>query len=101
MTFRNLLTLSLNIVLKPGAKHMKLFTNVIYEFSDAPIMGRPLALLTNIRLGLNGLPGQKLHLLRILVKYGRKKFYRVGPWSAITRNASLKRYSCSYDKAPM
>jgi hypothetical protein len=43
--------------LSSGANPVNLFTAVIYEFSGAPFLGRPLALPTNIRLGWKVLPG--------------------------------------------
>ena len=42
--------------LSSGANPVKLFTVVIYKFSGAPFLGRPLALPTNIRLGWKVLP---------------------------------------------
>jgi hypothetical protein len=43
-------------------------------------LGRLLAFLINIGQEWKGLPGTNTSLLRIFVKYGRKKFYNIGPW---------------------
>jgi len=42
-------------------------------------LGRLLAFLINIGQEWKGLPGTNTSLLRIFVKYGRKKFYNIGP----------------------
>jgi hypothetical protein len=64
----------------------------VTHFSSAPLLGRLLALLTNIRLGLKGLPGGKLSsLLHKFVNYVREKFYNIGPR---TNPSLLLNYFC-------
>ncbi len=46
--------------------------------SGAPLLGKLLALPTNIRLGWKGLPGTKTSSLRKPVNYDLKKFYSTG-----------------------
>ncbi len=45
------------------------------DFLGTPLLGRLLALPTNILLGWKGLPGANTRLLRKFVTYVRKKYY--------------------------
>ncbi len=49
------------------------------EHPNVASPGKALALLANIRLGWKGLPWTNTSLLRKLVNYGGKMFYRIGP----------------------
>jgi len=53
----------------------------VKHLSGAPFYGRFLALPTNIRQGWKRYVGDKHSILiRMLVIYGQKMFYNIGPW---------------------
>ncbi len=63
----------------PGTLNLTPEPTRVKHLSGAPLVGRPLALPTDIRLGWKGLPWTNTSLLRKSVNYGRKKFYRISP----------------------
>jgi hypothetical protein len=53
--------------------------SVVNMTPDCQVKGRPLALHTNIRLGLKGLPGTNTLAYYKHLKNSYKKFYNIGP----------------------
>jgi hypothetical protein len=52
----------------------------VSEEAVAPLLGKHLALLTNIAQHWKGSPGTSTSLLGTFVNYSRKKFYDISTW---------------------
>jgi len=58
----------------------------VSQVEGAPLLGRPLALLTNCRLGLTGLPDTNTSFLQTFVNCRRKRFYNIWTCRPTTRS---------------
>jgi hypothetical protein len=66
----------------------------VKHFPSVPLLGRLVALPTNIRLDRKSLPRTKnSSLFGTFVIYGRKKLYNIGPWNLIKKLFTVVTYS--------